>query len=138
MAPSVAFACEDPDSVTIALRDAPPESVQDGEIVLELDSASMTIIKREPTEVESQGHRISFSNDFASYRIVRVLAGSFAEPTARVPFSHSSCRFLGGRTSGLSYLVARPATEDDGFAYLLPRPITGADLRAKWESEEAN
>lgn len=135
MAP-VAFACENPDNITIRLRDAPPERIEPGEFVLELDAGSKQVIEREPTVIDEPGFKIALDNRFASYNVVRVLAGQYSESTARVSMFETSCNFLGGGTSGLSYLVGRSAVEKDGFAFVQPRPITGAELHALWDRAE--
>lgn len=131
------FACENPDDITISLRDTPPDIVEVGEMVLELDSSSMSVIERPPMVVEVQGHELVFDRVFASYNVVRVLAGQYGEPTARVSMMSNSCHHLGGGASGFSYLVARAVVEeDDGFTYLQPRPITGAELRLQWKEKQ--
>jgi hypothetical protein len=132
-----ALACEDPDNVTITLRDTPPDFFEAGEIVLELDANSWSVIERPPLVVEGQGHELIFDRTFASYKVVRVLAGQYTEPTARVLMTYDSCHDLGGGMSGPSYLVVRDVVEEeDGFIFLRPRPITGKELRLQWEAEQ--
>jgi len=140
LAAPVTLACENPDNITISLRDAPPENVEPGVIVLELDAGSMQVIERKPTIIKEQEFSLQLDNRLASYNVVRVLVGPYSEPTARVSMYTDSCHELGGGTSGFSYLVARSVVEEGGFTFLEPRPITGAELRAKWDKtpEAAN
>lgn len=141
-----ALACENPDDIVIALRYTPPAIVEPGEVVLELDSASMEIIKaREevikfgnPATVypagESSTSEMRFDVSYATFPVVRVVQGDFPGTLARINMSlWSTCQFMSGPEG--KFLVGSPLTDHDGIPYIKARWLKAAEFDTQHEQD---
>lgn len=123
-----ALACEGPQFHSYALRSAPPEVVNPGELVLELDTDSMQTLTRPPSVFEIEGRKFDLSHTYGVFDVQRVHTGSYVEKQATIPLGFGvGCWFL-YEGPDARYLVASPAVDEDGFAYLVARPIRGYEL----------
>lgn len=145
MAP-VAFACENPDDITIALRDTVPEVVEPGEIVLELDLAGIEIIKAREEVIkldkpatkypsgEPGSSEIRYVGSYATFPVVRVVQGDFAGALARIDVSlWSTCQFISGPEG--KFLIGRPVTDRDGISYIKARWLRAVEFDTQHEQD---
>lgn len=124
-----ALACEGPEFHSYALRSTPPEVVNAGELVLELDTDSMQTLTRPSSVFEVQRHKIEFSNTYGVFDVKRVHTGSYLEKQATIPLGFGvGCWFL-YEGPDARYLVASSAVDEGGFAYLVARPIRGHEVQ---------
>lgn len=139
-----ALACEDPRNIIIALRETVPETVEPGEVVLEVDRASMETIKaREEVIVfdkpavrypsgEPGPSEFRYDISYATFRVVRVVQGEFADALARIEVSlWSTCKFISGPEG--RFLVGRPTVDSEGIHYVAAHWLTAAEYDQQYE-----
>lgn len=151
MTAPAALACENPDNIVIALWKAPPAAMEPGEVVVEVDFASMkTIQTREvvlaldkPAVQSPIGEPVNaemrYFVSYATFPALRVVRGDFADKVVRIETSlWSSCTFIGGSEG--KYVVGRPAVDGDGISYIKVRWLKAAAYDAQHEQnrEAAN
>ena len=143
LAAPVAQACERPDDIRVALRIYPPAIQEPGEVVLELDPASMVMVKvREDVFELDQDAQASPKKDYmtfdvvyATFDVTRVIGGDFADKQARISATlTSTCSRIGA--PGAHFLVGRPETDDDGIPYIVPRGLTWSELRTQRDQDQ--
>lgn len=126
IAAPLALACENPNDTVSALRDVIPKAIQPGDVVLELDVASMKAFVGEPQIEGAEGYRTAFVNSYATFDVKRVVAGAFEGNKATILLGNSTCWRL--RSPTATYLMAGPEeANEDGTRFLPTRGMTAAE-----------